>query len=156
MRTMRSSLPALAAVALSVAVAAAARPAAAQQPTAAPGHARPGVPRGADAGDAEAARTVALYRFATPRRSSGLPALVTVADSAGQLVASFQLPGARGWRPMEVTLIGTDLVLQGETPDGVLTLRLYGQNEPGAAERGLSGRWWLGGQEGELRGRPGR
>ena len=40
----------------------------------------------------------------------------------------------------------------GETPSGVLTLQLYGQNDADAAAP-VAGRWSRAGQEGSLRGR---
>ena len=53
-------------------------------------------------------------------------------------------------------MIESDLVLQGQLPEGVLTLRLYRQYDGDAASRPLTGRWWLAGSEGTLRGRPAR
>jgi hypothetical protein len=53
---------------------------------------------------------------------------------------------------MVVTVLDTDLVLQGETPSGVLTLQLFGQNDAATTDA-VAGRWWLGEQKGELRGR---
>jgi len=145
MRAMVSFASPLAAVVL---CATAVRPAAAQQ--AAPDHARPVVQHTSYTADA-APRTVAAYRFTTPR-DAALPAQVTVADSAGALVASYRLPGDRTARPMVVTVLDTDLVLQGETPSGVLTLQLFRQNDAAATDA-VGGRWWLGEQKGELRGR---
>ena len=145
MRAILSSRSMLAAAELS---AAALAPAAAQQ-AAAPAPARPAVEAAAPA-----PREVAIYRFSSPR-ATGLPTQVTVADSAGQLVASYQLRGSRAALPMEVTQLGTDLVLQAETPEGVLTMQLYGQTDPATATP-LSGRWWLGDQAGILRGRANR
>ena len=75
---------------------------------------------------------------------------MTVADSLGALVASFRLPGEPTARPMLVTVLDTDLVLQGETPSGVLTLQLYRQNDSDTTDA-VAGRWWLGDREGELR-----
>ena len=53
---------------------------------------------------------------------------------------------------MTVAILESDLVLQGETPDGVLTMVLDRQNE-GGSMRVASGRWMLGTAEGTLRGR---
>jgi hypothetical protein len=147
MRDIRPFVSPLAAVVLA---AAAVRPAAAQQAAATP--ARP-VIRDAAVTVSPALRTVAIYRFATTS-GAGIPAEVTVADSAGRLVASYHLPGARDARPMLAAVIGTeraDLVLEAETPSGLLTLQLYGQDDPTAGA--VSGRWWLGVQQGALRGR---
>jgi hypothetical protein len=130
-------------LAAAVLFAATGRPAAAQQ-IAVAALARPVVTVDA------APRTVAEYRFAAPRRT-GLPAQMTVADSAGVLVASFRLAGERAWRPMTIAVFNTGLVLQGETPSGVLTLELYVQNEPMAGD--FVGRWHLGEESGKLRGR---
>ena len=140
---MRAIYSLLAAAALC----AAARPAAAQH-AAVPGHVRPATPVVAGAA---AVRPLASYRLAAARRAA-LPAEVTVADSAGALVASYRLPGMADAQPMVVTVIGTDVVLQGETPSGVLTLQLYGQNDADAAAP-VEGRWSRAGQEGSLRGR---
>jgi hypothetical protein len=53
---------------------------------------------------------------------------------------------------MDVTVIESNLVLQGQTPDGVLTLVLDRQNEGGAIKL-ASGTWTLGKASGQLRGR---
>ncbi|MDF1504769.1 hypothetical protein [Roseisolibacter sp. H3M3-2] len=84
-----------------------------------------------------------------------LPAEVTVASAPGGLAASYRVAGDAAARPLALTVIGTDLVLQGETPSGVLTLRLYGQNDPRPGAP-VTGRWWLGSAEGTLRGVPRR
>jgi hypothetical protein len=139
---MRTILPILAAAALG---AVAASPVAAQQ-AAATNLARPIVPK------APAPRLLATYRV-TAERDGAMPAVVTVADSAGALVASYRLPGARDAQPMEVFVMDADLVLQGETPSGLLTLQLAGLNEAEAGRR-ISGRWWLGRQSGALTVRP--
>ena len=55
---------------------------------------------------------------------------------------------------MMVEVLGNDLVLQGNTPSGVLTLVLYGQSDGATAP--LTGRWMLGTEQGELRGRVAR
>jgi hypothetical protein len=101
---------------------------------------------------------VAVYRFAR-RDAAGLPAEVTLADSAGRLVAAYRLAGdAAGGaggaaRAMAVTAAGTDLVLRADTPAGPLTVRLDGQND-GSAAGPVAGRWWLGEARGLLRARP--
>jgi hypothetical protein len=146
MRATRFSFPSLAAAAL---CAAALRPAAAQ-PARANGtdlavlH--------ADGAPAPAARprTVAAYRLATLPGAGA--AHIALTDSAGTLVARLRLDGDRAPRPMAVEVIDTDLLLQAETPRGVLTLLLQGQND-GDATGALAGRWWLAGAEGTLRGR---
>ena len=56
---------------------------------------------------------------------------------------------------MMVDVLAADLLLQGETPSGVHTLQLIGQNDvtaPGA----MTGWWWLGKEQGTLRGRAAR
>jgi len=140
-----SVLLSAAAAALSVAVA---RPAAAQAPRHTPRYTRPVASSAAAVVDS-AVRTVASFRI-VPRRGLDMPAQVTVADSAGVLVASFRRNGARTASPMMVQVLDTDIVLQGETPSGVLTLVLYRQNDPAPAGVAF-GRWWLGDQFGELR-----
>ena len=119
-------------------LAVATRPIAAQQASAQP------VP--------SASRIVATYDFGFARRAVAFPSIVTVADSAGTLVAQAAITGQRREVPMTVTILETDLVLQGETPDGVLTMVLDRQNE-GGNTRVASGRWMLGTAEGTLRGR---
>ena len=143
MRATISLLPTLAAAVLS----AAASPAAAQ--FAVSEAARPAVRR-----HAPVVRTVATYNLAGSR-DAALLARVTVADSAGVLVASYRLPGASVAEPMTVTVLGTDLVLQAETASGVLTLQLFDQNDADVGEP-VGGRWALAGQRGELRGREAR
>jgi hypothetical protein len=143
---MSSILVSVAAAALSVA---AARPAAAQTPS----YARPAAPSAAAVVD-PAVRPVANFHI-VPRRGLAMPAQVTVADSAGVLVASYRLAGSRAASPMMVQVIDTDLLLQAETPSGLLTLVLYQQNDPAPAGVSL-GRWWLGDQFGELLTRPTR
>ena len=96
-------------------------------------------------------RIVATYDFGFARRAVAFPSSVTVADSAGTLVAQAAIAGQRREVPMTVTILETDLVLQGETPDGVLTMVLDRQNE-GGSTRVASGRWMLGTAEGTLRG----
>lgn len=145
MRTMLSLLSPLATAAL---CAAAITPAAAQH-AAAPDNIRPVVQPAAATADPAPLRTVAVYRFGASREV-GLPSQVTVADSAGKLVATFRLPGSAAARPMIVDVLDTDIVLQGATPTGMLTLVLYGQNDPEAAGA-LAGRWSIGEQHGALR-----
>ncbi len=132
---MRTSLltSALASV---VALSVAAAPAAAQQQNAAS-------PR--------TARVLATYDFGGEHRAIAFPSLVTVSDSAGTLVASARIPGTRDEVPMVVTVLNSDLVLQGETSEGVLTMVLDRQNEGGVAHV-RTGRWALGNAEGQLRG----
>ena len=131
-------------------LAATVRPAAAQKAPASE-RARSEVRHAAVSADA-VPRTVAEYVFTTSRRG-GLPSLVTIADSAGELVASFRVVGERAVRPMMIVVLDTGLVLQGETPDGLLTLEFYGQNE---GVGNFVGRWHLGQDSGPLRGRVAR
>lgn len=140
---IRSHLPALALVALVALAAAASRPVAAQTAHDAPTAARRPVVEAAPA-----VRTLAVYRLGRTALP-GLPGRVTVADSAGVLVARYRMAGAAGERPMVVTVMQTDLVLQAETPDGLLTLLLERQNDTDLGAP--SGRWWLGTREGALR-----
>ena len=144
MYLIRSLLSPLAATALLAAV----HPAAAQRATAA--HARPAVGRAVASPDAVPPRTLAVYRFGASG-VPGMPSQVTVADSAGELVATFRRPNTRESAPMVVDVLGTDITLQGATPAGVLTLVLYGQNDPDASGVFI-GRWTLGARHGALRG----
>ena len=98
-----------------------------------------------------ATRQIATYRFAAGQMK-GLPAEVTIADRGGQLVATYRMHGARVAQPMMVTVLDSDLILQAETEQGVLTLRLYGQNDAPTG-RVVTGRWTLGRESGALRGR---
>jgi hypothetical protein len=146
---MRTKLSLLSPLATAALCAAAVSPAAAQRATA-PASVRPIVRPAAATAAAPLPRTVAVYRFGAPREA-GMPTQVTVADSVGQLVATFRLSGAGAARPMRVDVLNTDLVLQGDTPSGVLTLVLYRQNESEPAGT-FAGRWSLGEQQGTLRG----
>jgi hypothetical protein len=146
MHLVRSLLSPVAATALCIA---AVRPAAAQQ--AAPDHVRPALRHAVAMPDTVQRRTLAVYRFGASQ-VAGMPSQVTLADSAGELVAAFRRAGAREAIPMVVDVLGTDITLHGATPSGVLTLVLYGQNDPDASGA-LTGRWALGTRQGELRGR---
>jgi hypothetical protein len=97
-----------------------------------------------------APRIVALYHFATT--GGGMPSEVTLADSAGVLVANYRLWGANRAEPMMVDFVNTDLVLQGQTPSGVLTLLLNQQPVPETGSI-VIGRWMLENRQGELRAR---
>jgi hypothetical protein len=97
-----------------------------------------------------APRVVATYDFGARRFGMALPMSVVIADSAGTLVASARLEGEPASRPLSVTVIESDLVLQGETPDGLLTLVLE-QQAAGTNPAGADGRWSLGKAEGRLR-----
>jgi hypothetical protein len=88
---------------------------------------------------ADAPRALVTYRFVGPRDDS-LPATVTVADSAGALVARYWLPGDGRARALAVEVLDADLVLQGEAPEGLLTLVLVGQNGV-APPAEVTGRW---------------
>ena len=97
-------------------------------------------------------RAVAEYRF-NGRHDADLPARVVVADSAGALVASYRLPGEAVPRAMTIEVLDSDLLLQAETPTGVLTLVLYRQNGAAETRNGVFGMWALGDRQGKLRGR---
>lgn len=146
MRLIRSFLSPLAATALLVT---AIHPAAAQQASAE--RVRAAIGRAVAAPDTVPLRTVAVYRFGTSA-VAGMASQVTVADSAGELVATFRRPNTRAATPMVVDVLGPDITLHGATPAGVLTLVLYGQNDPDAS-RAFVGRWTLGDRQGALRGR---
>ncbi len=97
-------------------------------------------------------RVLATYDFGNRPQSAALPRMVTVTDSAGTIIARADVDGERRPIPMIVYAMDTDLVLQGETSEGVLTLVLDRQNE-GDNMKFTSGRWMLGRAEGQLRGR---
>ena len=101
-------------------------------------------------------RPVATYQLRSTR-SARLPERITVADSAGALVAHYRLPGDRKEYPMLVVVMGPDLVLQGETPAGILTLELLDANTSGETPtRAAQGRWHVDAQHGTLQGRAAR
>ena len=106
--------------------------------------------RSADIVDAPRQRTLAIYQF--DGSHEGIPSQVTVADSAGKLVASYRLRGGWAERPMTVDVADSDILLQTQTPRGTLTMVFYQQNDPDAAVP-LIGLWSLGTRQGELRGR---
>jgi len=95
-------------------------------------------------------RTLATYDFDSS--FEGMPTRVTVADSAGTLVASFRARGGRTEQPMKVAVADRDILLEGETVRGTLTIVLYEQNDP-MARGTLLGTWTLGPRQGELRAR---
>ncbi|MFN8669474.1 MAG: hypothetical protein U0164_19965 [Gemmatimonadaceae bacterium] len=99
-------------------------------------------------------RVVATYQFGAPRYAMALPTTVTVADSAGTLVARARLKGETTERPLAVSVIENDLVLQGETTQGVLTIVLDRQ-ATGTEGKLTSGRWAVGDAQGTLRARKG-
>jgi hypothetical protein len=144
MRLFRSILPPLAAAALCAGVV---QPVAAQQ-VATADYVRPAV-RNARA-HAAPLRTLAVYRFTTSS-IAGMPSRVTVADSAGGLVATYSRPDSRDAIPMLVDVLDRDITLHGATPSGVLTLVLFGENDSEPSST-LIGRWTLGDRQGELRG----
>jgi hypothetical protein len=141
MRLIRSLRPAAAALMLGTAALA---PAAAQSASL-----RPSVQLASFTHTPAPVRTVAVYRFSASS-IAGLPAQVTIADSAGTLVASLRRATGRVI-PMAVGVADTDILLQAATQDGLLTIVLYEQND---TERtgAVIGRWRLGEREGELRG----
>lgn len=98
------------------------------------------------------ARVVATYDLRNGPRDLDFPRSVTVADSAGTILARIDVAGISRAIPMTVTVIDTDLVLQGQTPGGLLTLVLDKQNE-GGETRLATGSWTLGRTEGRLRAR---
>lgn len=104
------------------------------------------------AGVAASPRVLARYDFAAPKGGIPFPSTITVADSAGQLVASARVAGSLAPVPMVVHVIESDLVLEAATSDGILTVVLDKQAEGGAI-RVSSGRWVLGKTEGRLRAR---
>jgi hypothetical protein len=101
---------------------------------------------------AGATRVVATYDFRTNATNASFPRSVTITDSAGAILARVDFAGTMRSVPMLVTVIENDLVLQGDTPDGVLTLVLDKQNE-GGSTRLTTGTWTLGKAAGSLRGR---
>ena len=76
--------------------------------------------RSADIVDAPRQRTLAIYQF--DGSHEGIPAQVTVADSAGKLVASYRLRGGWAERPMTVDVADSDILLQAQTQRGTLTM----------------------------------
>ncbi len=94
-------------------------------------------------------RVVAAYDFWNGP-SAAFARSVTIADSAGTIIAKVELANERRSVPMTVTVIESNLVLQGDTPDGVLTLVLDRQNEGGKTTLD-SGTWTLGRASGQLR-----
>ena len=98
--------------------------------------------------NAPAWRPVAIYLFQSPR-NAGMPSQVTVADSSGQLAATFTLRGSNIAHPMFLEIRDDDLVLEGDTPSGPLTLT-FPQRKDSDARSAIIGRWSLNGQQGEL------
>jgi hypothetical protein len=94
---------------------------------------------------------IATYRF-VGWRGAGLPTEVSLGDSAGTLVASYRTARMPDARPMSVYVVGEDVYLIGETTRGPLTIEFY-ERSRGSGDRALTGRWTLGDQAGDLRGR---
>jgi len=132
-QTMRS-FPIAAAFASAITLTIAAGPLAAQRALVAP---------------EQLARVVASYDLRNGPRELDFPRSVTVADSAGTILARINVAGSARSIPMTVTVIDTDLVLQGQTPGGLLTLVLDKQNE-GGETRLATGSWTLGHTQGRL------
>ena len=124
---------------------------AAGRPVAAQTHARVTAASTAVTDAPSTARTIVTYRF-VGWRTKGMPTEIAVVDSAGRFVASYRTPGARVASPMDVLVNGNDLVLTGETPEGLLTLELHATETEGRAESRLAGRWYVGSEGGDLRG----
>lgn len=95
-------------------------------------------------------RVLATYDFGNRPRSIAFPRIVSVVDSAGTLTAKASIAGDAHEIPMTVTIMNSDLVLQGQTADGVLTLVLENQNDA-EAKGGTTGKWILGNSRGTLR-----
>jgi hypothetical protein len=95
-------------------------------------------------------RTLATYDFDSSL--PGMPSRVTVADSAGIMVASYRPRGTGIEQPMKVAVVDRDILLEAETVRGTLTMALYDQNDPKAAGA-IIGTWKLGSIQGELRAR---
>ncbi len=144
-----SSRPLTTALAAAAALTVAASPASAQQSSVAGASAT--VQHALDTG--KTGRVVASYDFQNAPRDLAFPRSVTVADSAGALLASVSVADGVRTIPMTVTIIERSLVLQGLTDDGVLTLVLDRQNEGGQTTL-ASGSWTLGARQGQLRARP--
>jgi len=99
-----------------------------------------------------AARVIATYHFRAAKSDDVFPTTVVVSDSAGVIVARGEMDGTRPAIPFSVTVIESNIVLQGQTDAGVLTLVLDGLNA-GGEPRVTTGRWTVGQTEGWLRGR---
>lgn len=95
-------------------------------------------------------RVLATYDFGNRPRSIAFPRMVSVVDSAGTLIAKAAISGDPREIPLTVTIMNSDLVLQGQTADGVLTLVLENQNDA-EAKAGTTGKWILGNSRGTLR-----
>lgn len=102
------------------------------------------------AAPADVRRVVATYDFGSRPRDIAFPRMVSVVDSAGTLIGKASILGDSREIPLTVTIMNSDLVLQGQTADGVLTLVLENQNDVGA-KGGTTGRWILGNIRGTLR-----
>ena len=144
MRTPASFYSLFAAAAI---VFAAGSPAAAQ-PTVATGYAR----LAANRTTTPDARIRNLASYEVESSFEGMPTRVTVADSAGTLVAFFRARGSRVDQPMKVAVADRDILLEGQTVRGLLTIVLYDQNDSMPAGS-IIGTWTLGAYQGELRAR---
>ena len=97
-------------------------------------------------------RPVVTFHVATRDNDRTMPAVVVVADSAGQLVASYRLPKDSVEHRMGVFVYRDDLVIVGETEKGVLEM-VFDKQAQGVPGHVITGRWSRGSQDGVLRGR---
>jgi hypothetical protein len=95
---------------------------------------------------------VVVIRLETLNHDRTMPSVVTVADSAGRLVATYRLPKDSTEHPMGVFVYNDDLVIVGETTRGVLEMVFENQAQHGPGST-ITGRWSRGTEEGLLQGR---
>ncbi|MCU0648365.1 MAG: hypothetical protein MUF00_10250 [Gemmatimonadaceae bacterium] len=95
------------------------------------------------------ARTVASYAFQSAPRDVAFPHSVVVTDSAGTLVAAAFDARRQRQIPLNVTVLQSDLILQGRMADGDLTLILNRGND-GPDSFPPRGIWTLGERQGAL------
>jgi hypothetical protein len=101
------------------------------------------------AAPAQTQRIVATYDFKLGQRDAAFPRSVTLSDSAGTLVAHALNATTQRAVPLAVTIMQSDLILQGETTDGMLTMILNRANEGGSTYP-AGGIWTLGDRHGTL------
>lgn len=95
---------------------------------------------------------IARYDFGITRGAVVFPSTGFVTDSAGRLTAAARMPGQHRLRPMSVTVLESDLVLQTDTSDGVLA-RVFDKQAEGRDPHKVTGSWAVGRARGTLRAR---
>jgi hypothetical protein len=94
-----------------------------------------------------AALPVGTYKLEIALPDQVMPATITVKDSSGVAVATFQPENDQEAHPVKATVKNPDLVINGEAPKGPFEIVLQHQGPE------ITGRWTYGGDTGKLTGK---